>query len=129
MAEVVGVALVADGRVLAARRATPPALAGLWEFPGGKVEPGEDPAVAAAREIGEELGCGIAVTGWLDGETRISDDLTLRVASARLTDGDPVPAEHDAVRWLRPGELDEVAWVMADIPVLEPIRTLLEAGR
>ena len=51
MQAVVGVALLREGRVLAARRSGPPALAGLWEFPGGKVEPGEDPRVTAVREI------------------------------------------------------------------------------
>lgn len=127
MVEVVGVALVEGGRVLAARRSSPPAMAGLWEFPGGKLELGETPEVAAAREIGEELGCGIAVTGWLDGETEISEHLTLRVATARLTEGDPVPAEHDAVRWLRAGELGEVTWATADLPFIEPIRNVLEA--
>jgi 8-oxo-dGTP diphosphatase len=126
MAEVVGVALVESGRVLAARRAGPSALAGLWEFPGGKVEPGEDPEATAVREIGEELGCGIAVTGWLDGSTEISGQLSLRVATARLTEGDPVPAEHDAVRWLRAGELDEVTWATADVPFLAAVRDLLE---
>jgi 8-oxo-dGTP diphosphatase len=128
MAVVVGVAVVEGGRVLAARRSTPPTLAGLWEFPGGKVEAGEDLDAAAAREIAEELGCRIAVTGWLEGETWISGDLTLRVATGRLTEGDPVPAEHDAVRWLRAGELDEVSWVAADIPFLESIRNVLEAS-
>lgn len=125
MGVVVGVALLHDGRVLAARRSTPPALAGLWELPGGKVEPGEDPGVTAVREIGEELGCEIAVTGWLDGESAISEQLSLRVATARLTVGDPVPAEHDAVRWLRAAEFDEVIWAAADVPFLSAIRDLL----
>ena len=67
MGLVVGVALLEGGRVLAARRSGPPALAGLWEFPGGKVEPGEAPEATAVREISEELGCTIEVTAWLDG--------------------------------------------------------------
>jgi 8-oxo-dGTP diphosphatase len=125
MGEVVGVALVEDGRVLAARRSAPPALAGMWELPGGKVELGEAPEDAAVREIREELACGIAVTGWLDGESAISEALSLRVATARLTEGDPVPAEHDAVRWLRAVELDEVPWAGADIPFLGALRDLL----
>jgi len=125
MTEVVGVALVEGGRVLAARRSSPPALAGLWELPGGKVEPGENPEDTAVREIREELGCAIAVTGWLNGESAISDVLRLRVAIARLTAGDPVPAEHDAVRWLRAAELGQVTWAGADVPFLAPIRDLL----
>ncbi len=123
--EVVGVAVLEQGRVLAARRAHPPALAGLWELPGGKVEPGESPQAAAVREIEEELACGVEVTGELDGTSPIGDDLVLRVVLARLTAGDPVPQEHDAVRWLRAGELDEVRWASADVPFLDPLRDLL----
>jgi 8-oxo-dGTP diphosphatase len=108
--EVVGVAILEQGRLLAARRAHPPALAGLWELPGGKVEPEESLERAAVREIDEELGCAVEVTGALDGSSRIDDGLVLCVVLARLADGDPVPREHDAVRWLRADELDEVTW-------------------
>jgi 8-oxo-dGTP diphosphatase len=125
MREVVGVALVEAGRVLAARRSGPPTLAGLWEVPGGKVEPGERPEATAVREIAEELGCRIAVTGWLDGDSAISEDLRLRIAVARLMDGDPVPSEHDAVRWLRAEQLDAVTWAAADISFLATVRDLL----
>jgi 8-oxo-dGTP diphosphatase len=128
MRAVVGVAVVEGGRVLAARRSRPAELAGSWEFPGGKVEPGEDPAVTAVREIEEELGCVVAVTGWLVGESVVADGLVLRIAAARLVDGDPVPGEHDAVRWLRAGELDEVTWADADVPFLAQVRDLLGAG-
>lgn len=125
MLEVIGVALVEGGRVLAARRSGPAALAGLWEFPGGKVEPGEGPETTAVREIREELGCEVVVTGWVEGRSPISEDLVLRLATARLADGDPVPAEHDAVRWLRPEELDGVPWVAADLPFLPALRERL----
>jgi 8-oxo-dGTP diphosphatase len=125
--EVVGVAVVLDGRVLAARRAGPSTLAGLWEFPGGKVESGEDPAATAVREIHEELGCGIEVTGWLDGRATVGD-IVLSVATARLTDGDPVPTEHDTVRWLREDQLDEVTWAEADVPFLAPLRETLRGS-
>ncbi len=52
----------------------------------------------------------------------------LSVATARLVDGDPVPTEHDAVRWLRADQLDEVAWAAADLPFLDPVRQLLDEG-
>jgi 8-oxo-dGTP diphosphatase len=126
--EVVGVAVLDDGRVLAARRRRPLALAGLWELPGGKVEPGEEPSVAAVREIAEELGCTVEVTGWLEGHSAIDDRLVLKVATARLAAGDPVPTEHDAVRWLGPGQLDAVTWAAADVPFLGPLRALLESS-
>ena len=122
---VVGAAVVRDGRLLVAQRAYPDELAGKWELPGGKVEPGEDPAAAVVREIGEELGCTVEVDGWLDGESRISVALTLRVALARLVDAEPVPHEHDAVRWLSAAELDDVDWLDSDRPFLEELDRLL----
>jgi 8-oxo-dGTP diphosphatase len=118
---VVGVALVLDGRVLAARRSYPAATAGRWELPGGKVDDGETPTQAAEREIVEELGCRIAVTGWLEPEVAIKGDLVLRVATAALVGGEPVPraGDHDAVRWLRADQLDEVDWLEADRPFVD----------
>ena len=119
--------------MLAARRSSPPALAGLWEFPGGKVEPGEDPRATAVREIAEELRCTIEVTGWVEADAGAStgvagSEIVLSVATARLVDGDPVPTEHDAVRWLRADQLDEVSWAAADLPFLDPVRRLLDEG-
>jgi 8-oxo-dGTP diphosphatase len=116
---VVGAAIVRDGRVLAARRTTPPEAAGRWEFPGGKVEPGETPDAALVREIAEELGCTIQVEAWLPGEVAISERHTLTVARVRVVDGEPVPHEHDAVRWLGPDELGDVDWLEPDRPFLE----------
>jgi 8-oxo-dGTP diphosphatase len=123
--EVVGVAILEEGRLLAARRSHPPALAGLWELPGGKLEPGEELEAAAVREIDEELDCVVQVTGVLDGTSPISDHLHLRVVTARLVARDPVPREHDAVRWLRADELDEVSWSAADVAFLDGLRDLL----
>lgn len=125
MTLVVGVAIIDVGRVLAARRALPPELAGGWEFPGGKVGPDEDPADAAVREIAEELGCDIEVTGWLPGDVEIRPGLTLRVATAVVVRREPVPREHDIIRWLAPDQLDEVTWLPADVPFLEPLREVL----
>lgn len=135
MREVVGVAVVDGGRVLAARRVRPAAMAGQWELPGGKVEPGEDLAETAVREIAEELGCAVTVTGWLDGESEVGPGagepeggeggLCLRIATAELTSGAPVPAEHDAVRWLRADQLADVTWAEADRPFLPQIHLLL----
>jgi 8-oxo-dGTP diphosphatase len=115
---VVGAAIVRDGRVLAARRTAPPEAAGRWEFPGGKVEPGESPDEALVREVGEELGCTITVTGWLPGEVPIGERYVLTVALAELVAGEPEPREHDAVRWLGPDELHDVDWLDPDVPFL-----------
>ena len=124
---VVGAAIVRDGRVLAARRTAPPAAAGRWELPGGKVEPGEAPAAALVREVREELGCDVAVTGWLAGSSDIGRTHVLTVATAVLLAGspDPDPTEHDAVRWLSAAELDEVDWLDPDRPFLPELASLL----
>ena len=124
MKPVVGAAIVRDGRVLAARRTSPAAAAGRWEFPGGKVEPGETPDAALVREIAEELGCPIVVIGWLAGSAPIGDTHVLTVALATLdgVDADPVPHEHDEVRWLAADELDTVDWLEPDRPFLPELR-------
>lgn len=119
---VVGAAILRDGLVLAARRTAPPEVAGRWEFPGGKVEPGETAAAALVREIAEELRCGIEVTGWLDGAVPVGERHSLTVATARLASGDPDPVEHDALRWLGPEELDDVDWLDGDRPFLTELR-------
>ena len=122
---VVGAAVIRDRRVLAARRTFPADAAGRWEFPGGKVEPGEAPEEAAVREVDEELRCRVEVTGWLAGQVPIGDSLTLAVAIARLVEGDPAPVEHDLVRWLAADELGDVDWLEADRPFLAELRDLL----
>jgi len=120
---VVGAAILDGDRVLAARRTAPVAAAGRWEFPGGKVEPGETPEQALVREIAEELGCAIGVTGWLAGEAPIGETHLLTVAVAHLVSGDPVPREHDLVRWLAADDLDSVDWLEPDRPFLPELRT------
>jgi 8-oxo-dGTP diphosphatase len=124
---VVGVALVHGGRVLAARRCYPADVAGRWEFPGGKVDDGETPDAALVREVGEELGCRVAVSGWLGPEVAVRPGLVLRVGTAELVDGEPVPrpGQHDAVRWLRGDELDLVDWLEADRPFVDALEGIL----
>jgi 8-oxo-dGTP diphosphatase len=127
---VVGAAVVRDGRLLAARRTTPGAAAGRWELPGGKVEPGEAPGDALVREVREELGCGVGVDRWLDGEQVIGGTHVLRAALCRITDGEPHPgADHDELRWLLPARLGEVDWLEPDQPFLVEIEDLLRHGR
>ena len=130
---VVGVAVIDEGadgrRVLAARRTAPPAAAGGWELPGGKCEPGEPLEPAAEREITEELGCRVRVTGRLAGVQPIAPGLTLEVLTAELVEGVPVPTEHDAVRWLRADELDSVCWLPADVPFLAELAQVLQEPR
>ena len=120
----VGAAIVRDGRVLAARRTSPPEAAGRWEFPGGKVESGESPGTALVREIREELGCTVEVVAWLPGEVAIGERHTLRVALVRVVEGEPQAREHehDALRWLAATELGDVDWLEPDRPFLEHVR-------
>jgi mutator protein MutT len=126
---VVGAAVVRRGTVLAARRTSPPEAAGRWELPGGKVEPGEDPEAAVVRELAEELGCEVAVTGWLDGRVPIRPGLALVVALARLADGEPEPVEHDEVRWLGAAQLHSVDWLEPDRPFLPALAAVLGRPR
>jgi 8-oxo-dGTP diphosphatase len=123
---VVGAALVVHGRLLAARRTTPPEAAGRWELPGGKVEAGETPEGALVREIVEELGCQVVVERWLEGEVPIGSTHVLRAAVCTLVAGEPRPGDdHDELRWLGPAELDEVGWLEPDRPFLPAVRTVL----
>jgi 8-oxo-dGTP diphosphatase len=121
---VVGAAVVRDGRLLAARRTTPAAAAGRWELPGGKVEPGETPEAALVRELAEELAVAATVVRWLDGAVGIGDTHELTVAVATIA-GEPVPHEHDRVRWLAAHELDDVDWLEPDRPFLDQLRGIM----
>lgn len=123
---VVGAAIVRDGRLLAAQRAHPPALAGQWELPGGKVEPGEDDRVALARECREELGIEIAVGPRLTGDVpTIGVEGLLRTYVCDLVAGDPEAREHQALRWLGSHELEAVPWLRSDLALLPALADLL----
>ncbi|MEU9285276.1 (deoxy)nucleoside triphosphate pyrophosphohydrolase [Streptomyces sp. NPDC048275] len=119
---VVGAALQRDGRLLAARRSAPPELAGRWELPGGKVEPGEAPEAALVRELREELGVDAEPVERVPGEWPLRAPYVLRVWTARLRpgSGDPKPLEdHDELRWLAPGEVWDVDWLDQDVPAVK----------
>ncbi|MFI7588543.1 (deoxy)nucleoside triphosphate pyrophosphohydrolase [Spongisporangium articulatum] len=127
---VVGAAIVDDltspNTLLAARRTEPPRLAGGWELPGGKVEPGEAPVDALHREIAEELGVkielGEELVGPVDAMWPMASGYRMRVWLARVTDGVPAPIEdHDDVRVLGPGEWLDVSWLPADIPIVRAL--------
>ncbi|MBA2444017.1 MAG: phosphotransferase [Nocardioidaceae bacterium] len=126
--EVVAAAIVREGRVLAARRTRPADLAGRWEFPGGKLEPGETGVEALKREVLEELGCDIEIVRQLAHRTAIKPGYALTIHLARLVGSELSPHEHDAARWLGPEELDQVDWLPADRPFLAELRDVLLDG-
>jgi mutator protein MutT len=125
---VVGAAVLSHGRLLAARRVAPAGLAGGWELPGGKVEPGEHPEQALVREVREELGCEIEVVDALPGTEPLGPGVELRAYVCRLVDGEPLPREHDAVRWLGPEQLHDVGWLPADVGFVDALRHRLLDG-
>jgi 8-oxo-dGTP diphosphatase len=126
---VVGAALLdGTGRVLAAQRAAPPELAGRWEFPGGKVEPGEGEVAALVRECHEELALTISVGDRLGGDLELDGARgrwVLKIWTARAVSGSLTLADHSDARWLSVDELDSVPWIPADAPLVAALRTLL----
>ncbi len=114
-------------RVLAGRRTRPAALRGRWEFPGGKVEPGEDDETALCREIREELGVELTVDGPLGGELpMVGGPGVWQPYLGRIGEGaEPQAIDHDRLRWLSAGQLDSVPWLTSDVPVLQPLRELM----
>jgi 8-oxo-dGTP diphosphatase len=129
---VVGAAIL-DGdppgcRVLATQRAEPPRLAGLWEFPGGKVEPGEAEIAALVRECHEELDVTIEVGDRLGGDVRLDGprgEWVLKVWTARIVAGTVRLVDHSDARWLSYEQLGDVPWIEADAPLVEALRALL----
>lgn len=118
--------------LLVARRSAPEHLVGLWEFPGGKVEPGEEPEAALVRELAEELGIGVRLGPELpsgsDNGWPLNDRASMRVWFAGITGGEPLPLEdHDELRWVDLRDSEAVLalpWIPADYPI---VRALLES--
>jgi len=110
--------------IFSARRTEPESLRGGWEFPGGKVDPGETAIQAVHREIMEEIGVTIELVhhliGPLDnGAWPMGDDYALNTWIARITQGEPQLIEqHDAHTWLSINNAEIVPWLPVDLPVL-----------
>lgn len=126
---IVGAAIVQHGRVLGCERAEPPESAGRWEFPGGKVEPGEADVDALVRECMEELGVEIEVGERVGRDVPLAHGRALlRVWLARLIKGEPQPLEHASLRWLSVDEIDSVPWLPADAPIVAELARILKSA-
>ncbi|HEX9932920.1 MAG TPA: (deoxy)nucleoside triphosphate pyrophosphohydrolase [Allosphingosinicella sp.] len=127
---VVAAALVdGDGRVLLQQRPAGGAMAGLWEFPGGKVEEGELPEAALARELDEELGIRVGrealVPACFASAPLGERHMILLLYICRAWDGEPRPLHAAALAWLRPGEMEPDAMPPADRPLIALLGALL----
>jgi 8-oxo-dGTP diphosphatase len=127
---VAAVALIdPDDRVLVTRRPEGKPLAGLWEFPGGKLDPGERPEACLIRELGEELGvvteeaCLAPLT--FASHAYESFHLLMPLYVCRVWQGDPQPREGQALRWVRPRELWGLPMPPADLPLIPHLEELL----
>lgn len=124
---VVAGAIVRGRAVLAALRGPGMRMAGFWELPGGKVEPGEDDATALARELAEELGLWVRVGDFLGEVVHDYPALRVHLLAYRCEDdgSEPVLREHAEVRWVEADGLDALEWAPADRPLLLPLRQSL----
>lgn len=123
--------VIEQGRVLLTQRKAGSHLAGAWEFPGGKVEAGEDPREALVRELREELGVEVSAGEVLDVTFHRYDEadkaVLLLFFEAATTPGSPEPRALDvaAFRWASAGDLDPALFPPADVAVLDKVRARL----
>jgi 8-oxo-dGTP diphosphatase len=127
---VVAAALVdADGRILLQQRPAASSMAGLWEFPGGKIEPGETPEQALIRELGEELAISVdqaCLAPAAFASAALGDrHLLLLLYVCRKWRGTPEPLAADALRWVRPAQMHGLAMPPADVPLIGLLEALV----
>lgn len=115
-----------DGLVMAARRKTGSHLAGLWEFPGGKIEPGESPEKCLARELNEEFGIAAEIGMYVGESVHDYSNKVIRLLAYRVStfEGTIVLIDHDEIKWLAPNELDSLEWAPADIPLVKQYKAI-----
>ena len=127
---VVAAALVdSDGRVLIAQRPEGKQLGGLWEFPGGKVEPGETPEIALIRELEEELGIVVKhaclAPFVFASHTYETFHLLMPLYLIRRWEGEPEAKEHKAIKWVRPNDMGQYPMPPADDPLVAWLRDFI----
>ncbi|WP_375420201.1 (deoxy)nucleoside triphosphate pyrophosphohydrolase [uncultured Sphingomonas sp.] len=128
---VVAAALIRpDGTVLAQQRPTGKQLAGLWEFPGGKIEMGESPEAALVRELREELGIEVALETLspvaFASEALAGRHLVLMLYAARTWQGDPQALEASALQWVTMDEMAALPMPPADVPLVAALQDLID---
>jgi 8-oxo-dGTP diphosphatase len=124
---VVAAIIERDGKYLGCRRAPGKSLAGMWEFPGGKVEPGETDQHALVREIHEELDVSIAVKEFVAESIQDAEGTTIHLLGYRCTLAGETPStstDHDVLTWFKPEEFANANWAPADIPLLVSIAAI-----
>jgi 8-oxo-dGTP diphosphatase len=130
---VVAVALIdPDGRVLLAQRPEGKAMAGLWEFPGGKIEAGERPEDALIRELSEELGIAVKeaclAPFTFASHTYDAFHLLMPLYICRRWEGTPQPRHHAALKWVRVRDMRDYPMPAADLPLIPMLRDLLSGS-
>jgi 8-oxo-dGTP diphosphatase len=128
---VVAAALIRpDGTVLVQQRPAGKQLAGLWEFPGGKIETGESPEAALVRELREELGIELAVEALspvtFASEALAGRHLVLMLYAVRTWQGDPQALEASALRWVTMDEMAALPMPPADVPLVAALQVLVD---
>ncbi len=121
MIEVTAAIIMDQGKVLIAQKESTHKLAGLWEFPGGKIEPGETPETCLERELAEEMGVTIEITDFFAEYTFSlqTAELHLRGYMAKIVDGTITLHEHDAYRWIPVEKLMDYDFVPSDMGFVE----------
>jgi 8-oxo-dGTP diphosphatase len=120
--DVVGAVIINDhDEVLCALRSQQMSLPGLWEFPGGKIEAGEEPRAALIREIKEELLCDIEVGEQIADVVHEYPTIKVRLITyfAKVTGGVPVATEHERLEWINKENIYSLDWAPADIPTVQ----------